>query len=164
MICSRSLDELLPWIKPHVIAFLAAAEMRLGEKFGTTVRWKVSVTSTYRDNEYQDFLYSKGRTIDGPKVTSARGGDSWHNYRCAWDVMILVDNTATWENRYYAELGAVAKELGIVWGGDWDGDGKKDPEDWDLVHFQMTGGLKLADLKAGQIPAPVADVQAVEAV
>jgi peptidoglycan L-alanyl-D-glutamate endopeptidase CwlK len=156
MISSRSLDELIPWIKPYVISFIAAGELALAEAF-PEVRWKIGVTSTFRDAEFQDMLYAKGRTEAGPKVTNAKGGDSWHNHRCAWDVAVLENGTtATWDKKYYQILGRVAAELGITWGGDWNGDGVSQKEDFDLVHFQMTGGLTLADLKAGQVPKELA--------
>lgn len=150
MIASKSIESLRPEIQPHVISFIALGELRLSAQFG--VPCKIKLLYTYRDNEYQDMLYAKGRTAAGPKVTNAKGGDSWHNYRCAWDVAVLVEGEVTWDKRYYRVLGEVAKELGIVWGGDWDGDGVADKEDWDLCHFQMTGGLTLAQLKSGQEP------------
>lgn len=148
MIDSRSLAELLPSVRQLAIHFLALGEIRLAEAYPDRIL-KVRVTSTYRDAEMQDSLYAKGRTAPGRKVTNARGGDSWHQYRCAWDVVVWVDGRITWEPEYYRLLGEVAKDMGLTWGGDWNGDGQQQSEDFDLVHFQWTGGLKLADLKLG---------------
>lgn len=149
MIRSRSLDELIPAVKDRIIAFIARAELCLAETYpGQKI--KLMVISTYRDNEAQDAEYAKGRTTPGPKVTNARGGQSWHNYRCAADLGVLVNGTLSWDRKYYEQLGAIAQELGLTWGGDWNGDGVRQKADFDLDHFQWTGGLTLADLEAGK--------------
>jgi peptidoglycan L-alanyl-D-glutamate endopeptidase CwlK len=149
MINSRQLSDLLPPVHDRIVHFIAVAEMRFAEKFPEH-RWKLQVLSTFRDNESQDALYAKGRTVPGPKVTNARGGYSWHNFHCAADVGILRDGQLTWERGLYKELGEIGKECGLTWGGDWNGDGVEQPGDTDLDHFQYTGGLTLADLRAGK--------------
>ena len=103
------------------------------------------VTSTYRDNESQDALYAQGRTTPGSIVTKAKGGQSFHNYRCAIDVVPLVNGKAVWDgaNPVWAKIGALGKLAGLDWAGDW----KTFKE---LAHFQYTGGLTLADLNAGK--------------
>ena len=136
MINSRSLDELLPPVKARVDQFLADCK-----NHGIDLL----VTSTYRDNESQDALYAQGRTTAGSVVTNARGGSSFHNYRCAIDVVPLVNGKAVWDgaNPVWAKIGALGKAAGLDWAGDW----KSFKE---LAHFQYTGGLSLADLKAGK--------------
>lgn len=103
------------------------------------------ITSTYRDKESQDALYAKGRTAPGAVVTNARGGDSLHNYRVAYDVVPVVDGKPVWEasSPVWEEVGRIGKECGLEWAGDW----KTFRE---LPHFQYTGGLTLADFKAGK--------------
>ena len=81
MINSRSLDDLIPPARARVQAFLDAAK-----KEGVDLL----VTSTYRDNASQDALYAQGRTKPGRIVTNAKAGQSWHNYRCAVDVVPIV--------------------------------------------------------------------------
>ena len=136
MINSRSLDELLPPVKARVDQFLADCK-----NHGIDL----IVTSTYRDNESQDALYAQGRTTPGRIVTKAKGGQSFHNYRCAIDVVPLVNGKAVWDgaNPVWAKIGALGKLAGLDWAGDW----KTFKE---LAHFQYTGGLTLADLNAGK--------------
>lgn len=148
MIHSRSLQELLPSVRGMAVHFIALAEMNMSEQLLVPV--KVKVTSSFRDAEYQDELYAQGRTKPGKIVTNAKGGDSIHQYRCAFDVALEIDGKITWDRSYYKILGNIGKKLGLTWGGDWDGDGIEDKNDWDLCHFQFTGGLTLAELKAGK--------------
>ena len=87
MINSRDLNELLPAVKGRVDDFLEACK-------GSGI--DLLVTSTYRDIESQDALYAQGRTTDGRIVTNAKGGDSFHNYRCAVDVVPLRNGKPVW--------------------------------------------------------------------
>lgn len=151
MIHSRSLQDLHPAPRSFAVQLIALAEMELTEKLFVPV--KIRVLYTYRDAEYQDELYASGRTKPGKVVTNARGGESIHQYRCAWDLAIELDGKLTWDKTYYRMLGEIGKRLGLTWGGDWDGDGVEDRNDWDLCHFQYTGGLSLAQLKEGAIVA-----------
>jgi peptidoglycan L-alanyl-D-glutamate endopeptidase CwlK len=136
MINSRSLDELLPPVRARVDQFLAEAKLHGID---------LLVTSTYRDIESQDALYAQGRTTAGSIVTNARGGFSYHNFRCAIDVVPLVNGKANWNGSdpVWAKIGELGKAAGLEWAGEW----KTFKE---LAHFQYTGGLSLADLNAGK--------------
>lgn len=128
-----------------MVEFVAAAELEFGVK--------MLITSTHRDAESQDALYAIGRRgRPGERiVTNAKGGESWHNHRCAMDAVPLINGIPQWENtELLTAIGRKAQAFGLTWGGDWDGDGEKDRADWDLVHFQWTGGLTIAQLQAGQ--------------
>ena len=135
MINSRDLKELLPPVKKRVEAFLAAAK---------AAGIDLLVTSTYRDNASQDALYAQGRTAPGKIVTNARAGQSWHNYRCAVDVVPIRNGKPVWDTKdpVWAQVGALGKAAGLEWAGDW----KRFKE---LPHFQYTGGLTMAQLAAG---------------
>jgi len=145
---SRSMLDLVPEAASRMVCFVAIAELELSRALGVEV--KVKATSTLRDHEAQDELYAHGRTKPGAIKTNARGGESFHNYGVAVDFAIFLDDKLTWDKRYYVMLGKIGMREGLTWGGDWDGDGKTDPNDWDLVHFQYTGGLTLADLQNGK--------------
>lgn len=148
MISSKSLDELQPAVVSRMITLQAAGEFALEQAFpGFEI--KVRPVYTFRDAEFQDSLYAQGRTAPGKIVTNARGGESMHQWRCAVDFGIWINGQITYEAGYYEVLGATALEQGIKWGGDWNANGKKDRNDWDLMHFEYTGGLSLADLQAG---------------
>lgn len=135
MINSRSLDDLVPPARARVESFLDVAK-----KQGIDLL----VTSTYRDNASQDALYAQGRTTPGKIVTNAKAGQSWHNYRCAVDVVPIVAGKPRWDvkDEVWQQVGALGKAAGLEWAGDW----KKFKE---YPHFQYTGGLTLAQLQSG---------------
>lgn len=112
------------------------------------------ITSTYRDKESQNALYAIGRTVVGAKpttkkpfgnkVTNAKGGQSFHNYKVAFDVVPLVHGKAVWnDDALWFKIGKIGKSVGLDWAGDW-------VTFKETAHFQYTGGLKLADFQAGK--------------
>lgn len=137
MINSRKIEDLHPYVASLARKMIAAAK-----KEGIDVL----VTSTYRDGESQNALYAQGRTKPGRIVTNAKAGQSWHNFRLAFDVVPVVNGKAMWNDlRTFRRLGAIGKSVGLEWAGDW----KSFPE---MPHFQWTGGLSLAQLRAGKKP------------
>ena len=113
MINSRDLNELEPVFKQIVIKWIAEC-LKVG--------LDVLVVSTYRDNEYQNWLYAKGRTTKGDKVTSARGGESEHNKRLAVDFCIMDGKRCDWNNKAkFTQAGKIAENLGLKWAGRWIG-------------------------------------------
>ena len=135
MINSRSLNDLLPPVKSR------AEKMIEGCK---AVGIDLLVTSTYRDNASQEALYAQGRTKPGKIVTNARAGQSFHNYRCAFDVVPLRHGKPVWDAKdpVWQVIGQIGKQCGLEWAGDW----KRFKE---FPHFQYTGGLTLAKLREG---------------
>lgn len=100
----------------------------------------VIITSTFRNNASQAALYAQGRTVPGKRVTNAPAGSSMHNYRTAFDFVPLVAGKAVWNDiALFKKCGAIAKTLGLEWGGDWT-------SFKDYPHIQQAG-LKLAELK-----------------
>lgn len=107
------------------------------------------VTSTYRSNEEQAALYAQGRTKPGAIVTNARPGDSYHNWRCAFDVVPLRNGKPVWgtsgsDGDLWRKIGEMGEAVGLEWAGRWTGKLRE------MAHFQYTGGLTLAQLKAGK--------------
>jgi len=115
------------------------------------------VTSTLRTYEEQNKLYTLGRTIknpDGAKpskplgniVTRAKGGQSYHNFGAAADLVQIVGGKCDWSPKAFAVLGEEAKRLGLEWGGDWPSP--------DAPHVQLP--VKLGFLQAayskGKLP------------
>lgn len=135
MINSRKLEDLLPQVRSRVEAFLKAADAEGID---------LLVTSTYRDNASQDALYAQGRTAPGRIVTNARAGQSFHNYRCAVDVVPVRNGKPVWDGKdpVWQVVGRLGKAAGLEWAGDW----KRFKE---FPHFQYTGGLTLAQLQTG---------------
>ena len=135
MINSRSLDDLIP--QAHV---RADKLIELCKAAGIDLL----ITSTYRDNESQDALYAQGRTKPGKIVTKAKGGESFHNYRCAFDVVPLVNGKPVWDDiPLWEQIGRLGKQIGLEWAGDW-------PTFKESPHFQYTGGKTLKQLQAGE--------------
>ena len=132
MINSRSLDDLTPETKQKALKLIDECA-----KQGITIK----VTSTFRDFEEQDRLYSLGRTTKNPDgvskdrplgkiVTNSKAGQSWHNFKVAFDVVPIVDNKAIWNDTgLFRKIGAIGKKLGLTWGGDFR-------SFIDLPHFQ----------------------------
>ena len=134
MINSRSLDDLAPPAKQRALAFVEAAKAKGID---------LLVTSTYRDSESQDALYAQGRTTPGNIVTRAKAGQSWHNWRCALDVVPLVNGKAIWDDQaMWKQVGEIGKSCGLEWAGDW-------VTFKEFPHFQYTGGMTLAQLQQG---------------
>ena len=135
MINSRSLNDLLPQVRSRVQRFLDAAKAQGID---------LLVTSTYRDNASQAALYAQGRTTPGKIVTNAKPGQSWHNHKCAVDVVPIRNGKPVWDAKdpIWQTVGQLGKAAGLEWAGDW----KRFRE---LAHFQYTGGLTLAQLQAG---------------
>jgi peptidoglycan L-alanyl-D-glutamate endopeptidase CwlK len=137
MINSRSLDDLLPLVRQRVEAFIKAAK---------DSGIDLLVTSTYRDDESQNALYAQGRTTAGKIVTNAKAGQSFHNYRCAVDVVPIVAGKPRWDakDEVWQTIGRLGKEAGLEWAGDW-------VKFKEYPHFQYTSGFTLAELKQQKI-------------
>ena len=87
----------------------------------------VLITETYRSQERQDYLYAQGRTRSGNKVTWTK--NSRHTSCRAWDICKNVKGAEYSDASFFKKCGAIAKELGITWGGTW-----KTP---DTPHFEV---------------------------
>ncbi|WP_018676108.1 M15 family metallopeptidase [Riemerella columbina] len=112
-------------------------------------------THTLRTFAEQDALYAIGRTKKGSRVTNARGGQSYHNYGLAVDIVLLIDKdnngtheTAVWDTKGdydndrvadWQEIVAIFKRYGWTWGGDW--------RFKDYPHFQKTFGKSIVELQ-----------------
>ena len=136
---SRRLEDL------HV-KVRAKAELFLGKCEAEGI--DVLVTCTWRDDEAQDALYAQGRMRPGKIVTKARGGESFHQYKVAFDIVPLRNGKCVWgtkgeDKKLWVHLGELGESVGLEWAGRWKGF----PE---FPHFQFTGGLSIEDLKGGR--------------
>jgi peptidoglycan L-alanyl-D-glutamate endopeptidase CwlK len=139
MINSRNLEDLHPKVKDLAEKLIATCDEQGID---------ILVTSTYRDFESQSALYAQGRSKPGPKVTNAKAGQSFHNWKVAFDVVPLQNGKPIWSTTgsaltIWRKIGAIGKELGLEWAGDW-------VSFKEFPHFQYTEGLTLADFQAGQ--------------
>lgn len=135
MINSRNIDDLHPNVAAKCRDFLARCKAE---------GINVLITSTYRDHESQAALYTQGRTTPGKIVTNAKPGQSWHNWRVAFDFVPIVNGKAQWNDaKLFARCGEIAEASGLEWAGRW-------AKFKEMAHCQYTGGLKLADFQAGR--------------
>ena len=110
---------------------------------------------TLRTFAEQDALFAQGRTKPGKIVTKAKGGQSYHNYGLAIDIVLLVDKdgngtfeAASWDTKTdfdgdklsdWMEIVAIFKRYGWTWGGDW--------RFVDAPHFEKPMGYSIAQLQ-----------------
>lgn len=110
---------------------------------------------TLRTFAEQNALYAQGRTRPGQRVTNAKGGQSYHNYGLAIDIVLLLDKdgngtyeTASWDTKTdfdddkksdWQEIVAIFKRYGWEWGGDW--------KFVDAPHFQKSLGKSIMELQ-----------------
>ena len=124
----------------------------------------VAVHMGLRTWEQQDALYALGRTVKNPDgagpekplgniVTKAKGGESWHCFGVAADIVFKPDGKWSWADKMpWGALGKIGVELGLEWGGVW--------KFKDLPHFQLRSTMTIQEAqeiyKKGGI-APVWD-------
>lgn len=129
MVNSRNIDDLIPEVAAQCRALIEACKQD---------NIDLLVTSTYRDFASQNALYAQGRTPEskarGEKVvTNAKAGQSFHNFRIAFDVVPIVNGKAVWNDAsMWAKIGAHGKKLGLEWAGDWT-------RFKEMAHFQKAG-------------------------
>jgi len=135
MINSRKIEDLHPHVAKLCKEFVAKCD---------EAGIDVLITSTYRDHESQAVIYAQGRTTPGKKVTNAKPGQSWHNWRVAFDFVPVVNGKAQWNDlKSFEKCGLIAESLGLEWAGRWT-------RFRELAHCQYTGGLTLKDFQAGK--------------
>lgn len=111
---------------------------------------------TLRTFAEQDALFAQGRSKPGKIVTKAKGGQSYHNYGLAIDIVLLVDKdhngsfeTAAWDTKSDFDGDKVADWMEIV--GVFKRHGWEAGIDWhfkDPPHFQKTFGKSVNELLA----------------
>ena len=106
----QNIATLLPPVQPLARALIVAAAAA-----GIAIKI-ISGTRTY---EEQNALYEQGRTRSGHIVTNARGGYSNHNFGIAFDIGVFEGGRYLDESPAYKAVGALGKQLGLDWGGDW---------------------------------------------
>ncbi len=104
---------------------------------------EILVTQGLRTWEEQDVLYARGRTVApiGKKfiVTNAKGGQSYHNFGLAFDIVVLdALGKFDWDSDHPGWIAAskAGKSVGLEWGGEWK-------TFKDIPHYQYTNGLTL---------------------
>lgn len=94
----------------------------------------VFITETYRSQSRQNYLYEQGRTRPGQVVTWTRSSN--HTSRRAWDIAVAPPRNL-YDISTLAKVGAIAKKLGITWGGYWPAN------QYDAPHFEISTTWKM---------------------
>jgi peptidoglycan L-alanyl-D-glutamate endopeptidase CwlK len=108
------------------------------------------VTQGLRTCAEQNALYAQGRAAPGSIVTNAKGGESWHNYGVAVDLVPMDQEPPQpdWNIQHpvWQRMITVGKSLGLYSGSDF-----ACLKDW--PHFQRTGRFPIGapDAEAYQI-------------
>lgn len=141
-ISQERLTKLHPAKQVNFEAAIIAAETELGIE--------LRIAQGLRTFAEQDALYAKGRTKPGAKVTNAKGGQSWHCYGLAIDVVVLLP-TGQIDWKYdYKKIDAIFSRYGLTWGHAWnDNDHFED----NLGHGPSGWKWALERLKAGKVDA-----------
>lgn len=136
MVNSRSLSDLNPKVAAMCSEFINRCKAKGID---------VIITSTYRDSESQNALYAQGRTTPGKIVTNAKAGQSFHNWKVAFDFVPVVNGKCQWDDKdLFGDCGRIGEDIGLEWAGRWSGKLKES------AHLQYTGGLSLQDFQKGK--------------
>lgn len=107
----------------------------------------IFITETYRSQARQNYLYEQGRTRPGQVVTWTHNSN--HTSRRAWDIAVAPPRNL-YDISTLSKVGAIAKKLGIEWGGYWEA-GKYDAPHFEIpTTWKMPKGYKLE----GQVIVP----------
>jgi hypothetical protein len=142
---------------------LAVRWRRVASDMLDLYRMPIRVTEGLRSFSRQWELFSIGRkreksgvwVITDPKkiVTRSQPSQSLHTYGLAVDSCFLgpdpyLDKLPKEKKQYYWDLfGSLVRTHGLTWGGDWNGNGIKEKNDFDMPHCQITYGLSIHDIQ-----------------
>lgn len=135
-----------------------AANCRLWLERCRAAGLKVLVTSTVRDQEYQEFLYARGRTRPGTIVTNGRV-PTFHSDKAglAWDFCQNIQGKEYSDPAFFRAAAELAKEMGFSWGGDW-----RSFPDSPHIQWDAGGTWTNAMIRAGKLPPPMPLFQAAD--
>lgn len=108
----RDIKQLHPELQKKIELLKAACD-----KYGH----KIGIGECLRTVAEQDALYAQGRTKPGKVVTNARGAtySSQHQWGVAVDFFQNIKGHEYDDLSFFNAVGALAKQLGLGWGGDW---------------------------------------------
>ena len=108
--------------------------LEIAKKEGIDLR--VTKDGHFRSFDEQNALYAKT-----PKVTNARGGESFHNYGLAVDLVVMDNGQPVWDYKdsRWSKIGKIGAKVGLNWGGNWNKP--------DRPHFEYPVSLSLLQAK-----------------
>lgn len=139
----KTLDTLHPSARGILQVFLQQAQEEAAKR-----GLQYIAISGLRSWEEQERLYAQGRTAPGKRVTNARPGSSMHNYGLAIDCGVFrlgryldAGNPAERKeaDSMHRAAGAIAKQQGLRWGGDFR-------SIYDAPHYELDVNHTVAEL------------------
>ena len=139
----QKLSSLHPRVRLDMINFVLDLQYHTGETW--------IVPQGYRSIEYQNKLFNSGRG-----VTQASGGDSYHNYGLAIDIVPkdgLYKRLGQMSSAERLNFGTFGEKYGLTWGGRWLLGKQKAQEirdagmGFDPAHFHFSLGFSIKNLK-----------------
>lgn len=103
----------------------------------STFKTSFRIVQGFRTFAEQDDIYAQGRTKPGKIVTNAKGGQSFHCFGCAIDVVPIVNGDADW-NFDFKKVEPIAAKYGLYWGGNF-----KDYDHFEIKDFTWKALLAL---------------------
>jgi hypothetical protein len=139
---------------------LVAAVLVIAKEVEIKLKIDTLVTSGFRSLPEQTALYAQGRLpLDKVNalraklgwaelkeydnrfyVTMAKAGESPHNHHCAVDIVAQNGRSVEWSNPKFYDLvqkHSMIRKADIVWGGDWNMNGKPDERFFDKPHIEL---------------------------
>ena len=144
-ISQERLDTLHPDKRANFEAFIIELEATFSD-FD-----KIRIVQAFRTFEEQDALYNQSRNGSGmPHVTDAKGGQSWHCYGLAIDIVPIKNGAPQWKYDY-SKFAEIVTKYGLTWGNPWhDNDHYEDnlghgPSGWKWALERWNAGKVDAD-------------------
>lgn len=115
----------------------------------------IFITETFRSQARQNYLYEQGRSRPGQKVTWTLTSN--HTSRRAWDIAVAPPRNL-YDISTLSKVGAIAKKLGIEWGGYWP------VGQYDAPHFEIstTWKMPVGYKLEGQVVVPISSAVKVQ--
>jgi RHS repeat-associated protein len=132
-VTDKRIMELDPQVQRPATSFINITEAALDTR--------LRVTQGYRTIEEQNRLYEQGRSTPGNIVTNVRGGESYHNYGRAIDVVVMEQGQPNWNKPITHDIADLGIDQGFSWGGSWSGFR-------DYPHFEMPLGQSIEELRS----------------
>lgn len=107
---SRDVKLLKPELQDIIDIFMAKCKLK---------KLPVLITQTLRTKAEQTEIYAQGRTTPGPIVSWVKYPNSAHCWGIAFDITKNVPGHLYDDPSFFSSCAAIAKSLGLRWGGDW---------------------------------------------
>ncbi|MDD3896770.1 MAG: M15 family metallopeptidase [Candidatus Peribacteraceae bacterium] len=124
-VTNRRIQELHPAIREMTLTFINRVEEELN------IRLRIT-QNPYRSFGEQNALYAAG-------ISPVRGGESYHNYGLAIDLVEIEANGAANFQTNWDAIARIGKDIGFNWSGDWD-------NPYEKGHFDVNFDLRTDQL------------------